>query len=533
LALGISNAENIELIQEPNQINLLNPDFILWVASPKKLTEKKLVEFARLQIEKQINLPIGIISGKNINDARYLWENRNFRPSEQFIIFNGTNKSNQIKPKILRYRNNVFDTLSLNKSDFITGLKNSEYIQVSLHGAARSWFDEQSQFGLKYNELPVLEKCIIQSHACNNFRPWVENSIALECINKGAIVFSGFVYPPISGSKIGEYDGLNFRYTWNEFPIGIIVQLQNSASLRTYAGFPHYFMLGDPRVCFNGHPPYEIYHDSLVKNGRLIKLRNAKIGFLPVKITNGADYEFINISNKIKHSSNDLFFNKHIESINIGDDKYVLFENTSDVVNIELKEPVPLFWKVKDTALDFIDTIIVSHQYSGFSIIIGGLFLVLIIVGFIRGRTTKLIALRSVVISLLGIILIGIFYLIRWDSISVTSKEMDFNVFSFVIDWFLLFSGILFFLKSKSPFNKLWASTIPFLAAYLFTIISLILAFIKQVLLKGNGGIDIMKSGYPGNIMLIESILGTLIFFIILRFIDRIIKQNEKKVFTP
>lgn len=526
LALEISNAENIEIFQEQSQMNRLNPDFILWVASPGKLTEKNLAGLAQSRHEKQINIPIGIISGKKINDARYLWENRNFKPNEQFVIFNGTSESNRIAPKILKYRYNTFDTLVLNKSNFINELKNAEYLQVSLHGAPRSWFDEQSKFEIKYNELPALKKCVIQSLACNNFRPWVENSIALESINKGAILFSGFIYSPISGSKIGGYDGLNFRYTWDEFPVGTIVQIQNQASLRTYARFPHYFMFGDPRMAFNDRPPYDVYYDSTINDRRVIKLKNAKTGFLPVKISEGENYDFISISGKIKHSSNDLFFDKRIECIDLNGNKYVLFENTSDSVTIELSKTAPLLWTIKEIILDFIDTTISLHQYTGLNIILGGLFLVLMVTGFLRGRITKSHVLRGAVISLLMATLIGALCLIRWNNINITSKELDFNVFLFVIDWFLLFSGALLFLRAKSGLSKIGASAVPFLPGYLFAIVfSLIIPALEFITQIGNERIDFMKSGYPGNVMLVEAILGSLVFFIILSIIERVIKR--------
>ena len=530
LAIEISKNENYSIIHDFNQISSSNPDFILWIASPNQLTEKKLVEFALYKLENQIYVPIGIISGKNIDDARYLWSNRNFRPNGKFVIFNGTNKSNQIEPKILKYDNYEFDTLTLNKQNFTEELASSEYIQISLHGAARSWFNEKSHFEFKFNELPDLKKTVIQSHACNNFRPWVNNSIALKSIEKGAISFSGFIYSPISGSKIGEYDGLNFRYTWNEFPIGVIIEIQNRASLRSYAKFGHNFILGDPRISFNEQPPYEVIEDNSTQKERLIKLRNAKEGFLPVKIDNGADYRFISISDNIKHSSDDLFFNKNIECVNIDGDKFILFNNTSNSVDIKLLKKTPLLWKIKDTVMDFIDTSIVSHQYTGFNILIGVVFLVLIIIGLLRRKTNKSVLIQSFTISLPFIAIIGFITIIRWNNYSITSKIIEFNEFSFVTDWFLLFSGILYFLKTKTVFKRILTSVIPFLSGYVFVTISLILPLVKQIALKGNERIDIMKFGYPNINILIEVILGTIVFFVLLKIIDKVLKQNEQKI---
>jgi hypothetical protein len=520
LAVEISQKENLKIIQNIEDVQNHRPDYILWIISPANLTENRLVKCAQAQTE-NFNVPIGIISGKTIEDAKYLWDNKDYKPEGVFSIFNGTNKSNLVKAKILKLNNEYTDTLILNKANLKESLLNSAYIQISLHGAPRSWFDEHSKFSFEYNLLPDLQKSVIQSHTCNNFRPWIENSIALECINKGAIAFSGFIYSPISGTKIGEYDGLNFQYTWDDFTIGTVVQIQNNAANRTYAKFPHYFMLGDPRVSFNSKPPYSIIQDSVIGDKRIIKLSDAMIGFLPVKITNGSDYRFLKISNGISHSDNKIFFNNHIESLNLNDDKYILFENNNDIVTIEMKKYVPIIWKIKDTICGFIDSSIVSHQYGDINIIIGLIFFIVLFVKLLRRKIVKTSLLKGFILSLLFAFLIGAVYFFRWSNISTTSKLIELNYVSFGFDWFLLFAGVTIYFNSKSTRGKILALLIPFSPIYLFAIITYSLPLIRLIVLNGITKIEIMKTGYPANLGLIEGVIGTVLIYIILRIAER------------
>ena len=55
---------------------------------------------------------------------------------------------------------------------------------------------------------------------------------------------------------LGEFTGLPFRYTWPEFPTGMVSRVQVEGSLQVFATAPWYFTLGDPRIAMNANPPY-------------------------------------------------------------------------------------------------------------------------------------------------------------------------------------------------------------------------------------------------------------------------------------
>lgn len=516
LALKIVTEESLCVVNDLDGIAAYNPDHVLWVISPGNLTEAKLVEFSLHQKDNMHGFVTGIISGKTVHDARYLWENRDFRPDQEFAFIKGTNKQNRIRAKIIKTAENIQDTMILDKSNLMAVLSSSGYIQMSLHGAARSWFDQASDLTLLYNEVPTLNKPIIESGACENFRPWVENSIALECIEKGAVAFSGFMYSPISGTKIGENNGLIYRYTWDGFPIGAIVQIQNEATQRSYARFPNYFLLGDPRISLNQEPPYTIQSDSDEGNLRILKFVGARTGFLPVKITGGEEFDYIRISSGIKYSENDLFINTRIESIDLNGDKYLLFENTSDAVTIELRKKTPVFWKLNDTVKDTIESIIVLNQYSG-NEIAGVVFLVILLLLLFRKKLPKALIFRSLIISMIGIAFLGLIYLICWKSIDITGKMIEFNLRTFLFDWILLFSGVLFYFRVKSGIKRFLSSTIPFLPNLMIIIFYLTMFLIRSVVSSGDA--DVVKPGYTVIPALSEALIGTLVLYLILGII--------------
>jgi hypothetical protein len=90
--------------------------------------------------------------------------------------------------------------------------------------------------------------------SCNTVRLWNEDSIALRFVDQGAAANSGFVYSPNEGYLIGEFDGLSFRYTWPDFPIGHVIQAQNRSTLQGFAQFPYQHLLGGPQIALQTEP---------------------------------------------------------------------------------------------------------------------------------------------------------------------------------------------------------------------------------------------------------------------------------------
>lgn len=156
-------------------------------------------------------------------------------------------------------------------------------------GEARGIWNDGSEDWSKHDELssqeiPRLRPAVIYSPSCSAFRPWLKNSIALGFIDKGAVAFVGFTNSPhtASFSKYGlAVPGLT---SWQEFPLGLVAQIQNKAATRIIYESPQLFMFGDPRIYLSKDQPYQIITDQTDKNGtRLIDGYSDTNGMLAIK----------------------------------------------------------------------------------------------------------------------------------------------------------------------------------------------------------------------------------------------------------
>lgn len=238
LAEEISEAERVPIFQTLEDAAEAGPVFLLWVIAPGNLSESVLMDFSAKLKEFEASISVGIISGKTIEDARGLWKGPTQVPSGDYAIINGT-KENKIEPQIISGGEGQNGNTELTMDNILTALQCSDAVQISLEGAAGSWFDQSLGITIKSENIPELDGCIIQNYGCSTFKPWAENSIALECISKGAAAYCGFVYSSVAGTRFGDYIDISTVYTWDKFPLGHLVQLQNHAAMQSYADMPH------------------------------------------------------------------------------------------------------------------------------------------------------------------------------------------------------------------------------------------------------------------------------------------------------
>ena len=320
--------------------------YLLWIASPRFLSEKSIFEFSTAINREKGNLSVGIITGKTIEDAKNLWKGAVQVPVEDYAIIIG-GKTDKIEPGIYLGSNDQLKSIPYNKENILSTLQKSDLVQISIEGAAQSWFDQTEGITIKYSELPDLHATIIQHYGCDTLRPWAENSIALQAIHNGATAYLGFVYPSITGSRFGDYTDINLLKSWENFPIGQIVQIQNHAAMQSYANSPHFFLIGDPRIYISNKMPYSITRDDVIGETRLIELSNVEKGFIPVIIKNGAGFDYVRIKGVTSSSMQEQYFNNQLQMININEDKYILFENKEDFITIELKKNAPVLWTIE------------------------------------------------------------------------------------------------------------------------------------------------------------------------------------------
>lgn len=510
LAEEISTKEGIPIYQTFEEVAEAQPVFLLWVIAPDKLSETVLMDFSSKLKQLDTSIAIGIISGKTIEDARGLWKESSLIPINNYAIINGT-KKNKIEPQIISGGDEQINNIELTMENILRVLKNADAIQVSLEGAASLWFDKSLGITVKSADIPKLGGCIIQNYGCSTFRPWEGNSIALECISKGAVAYCGFVYSSIAGSRFGDYTDISTIYTWDKFPLGCFVQIQNNAAIQSYANAPHYFMLGDPRIYCKNEAPYEIISDETSGNTRTIQLINVKSGLIPIYIENGAKYEFVCIPGLTSSTMDSSYFNSRLQMIDINTDKYITIDNNNDTITIELHKKALFIQRISSYIVDFLDSIFTHNQGSSLSMFITLPLLILYIVGIIRKCYTNH---QLAVAWAFGTTaaLISLFYiLMRSSYVVVTNIPVKVN-------WYYIFSvfvstgyGELLYVRT----NKLKGKIIAVLAANLNTFVTFII-FICVLIIKlvfiGNT-FSINQPSYPWLSSLKELIAGGVVIF--------------------
>jgi hypothetical protein len=364
---------------------------------------------------------------------------------------------------------------------------------------------------VKSEDIPELDGCIIQNYGCSTFRPWAENSIALKCISKGAAVYCGFVYSSVAGTRFGDYTDIITVYTWDEFPLGHLVQLQNHAAMQSYADAPHYFMLGDSRIYCRSEAPYEIVSDEISGDTRTIKLSNVESGLLPIYIEGGAGYKFVSVQGLTSSGMDSDFFNSRLQMIDINSDKYIVINNDSETVTLELQKDSPLIQTVFNNITGFLDSVITQNQGSSQPFLLALPLLILLAVGLIRKRYSVRQLFAAMIFGTAAALIPLCYALIRAGHVTVSNIPIKINWF-FIAGIFICTGyGELLYARAKKRTRRI----IAVLAANLNTLISILIfaagLLIKQLIAAGTFSIN--KPGYPWLFMFEELIAGIILYF--------------------
>ncbi len=361
LAEEIAQSEEIRLFDDLNEALDCQPTYLIWVVSPKSLSFQVLSQFANASSSRAMVLSSGIITGSTLDSARALW-NRNLTGSGKHIA---------IIPRegqIYWQKDGNASSTPLNKQSFLDAIQNVDYVTYQGHGASKQWmFDETDETQYIFaKDLPELPPLLVNALSCQTFKPWVDNSIALGFIDRGAAAYIGFVHSP-QGYSLGEPKGFSFYNSWPGFPIGTIVQVQNHAYLQGFLSWSYYFLIGDPREAFQEEAPYRVNSDQIEGNQRVLTFSGAPAGVIPVKITEAANYSYVSIPGVASAADNDPFYNQKLQTTNIGADKYLLFNHQGGDFTISLSKYPPWYYQAIHSTIASLDhTTVIVHAEGSF-----------------------------------------------------------------------------------------------------------------------------------------------------------------------
>lgn len=461
LALEIAAAEGAPIVNDISEALACQPVYLLWVASPGWLTEAALVEYGLAMQEQPGAISTGILTASTLEGARQLWQRGSNVGGGHFIAANAANPSAHIdEGRILDISTGGSETTrALTKNDFLAALQSADYLTFTGHGG-KNFLGLSKSEKITPADIPGLGEVLIATGSCQTFRPWEAESIALRFIDQGAAAYAGFVFSPNEGYLIGEFDGLPFRYTWPEFPIGHVIQAQNQGTLQGFASFPFLFLLGNPRLALQSQPPYEVLADEQTEGRRILKLRNVPAGVTPIRIEGGAGYGFIHIPGVSSAAEGDPFYNSRLQMVDIHGDKYLLVISPGGELTLELSRIPPWYWYPQDVLLDSLDSVLIFNLQSGGEQI--ALLLTLPLLGWVawmlfkrrlQGKKARL----AILIGMGTTVLHGLYIYIRLDQVTMISKTLVFNPLGLLSTFLLVTIGALIYFHSTGWVGKVIA----------------------------------------------------------------------------
>jgi hypothetical protein len=473
LADEIAQRESLLIARSLHEALALNPVVLLWVVSPSGLSDQVLADFGLAIRDRQSLISVGIISGSTLSKARDLWR-RKFSFNDRCLsAIAREGRMTALDGKQTMER-------PLTKENLVTAIQNTDYLIFHGHGTRRCLrLDEDTL--LETNDVPLLPPMIVSSGACQTFRLWSEESIALSFTDQGAAAYIGFVHSPTGYHLMGEPDGFPLRYTWPGFPIGHVVQLQNRGLLQGFLRFPFYLLLGDPRLSFRSEEPYDLVDDREDGSARVLSYADAPKGVIPVRITDGAQYSYVDIPTVAAAWEGDPFYDGALQIADVGDDKYLLFAHQGGDFTVRLHPEPPWYWMVADPLTDAMDHLSILYHAQGGVIpnLVGvGVPLLIVLWFLVKRRGIPQTYLPAVATGLSLTALRGIYVLVRLDKIRGIDGTFSISALALITSFLLASCGGFLFLNIRSRWRRglaVLAATSPSwaIAAFWFGIVFL------------------------------------------------------------
>lgn len=462
LAEEIARVESLPIAPDLATALAYQPAAILWVSTPAQLTDQALAEAGRL-LKTYASLPaVGLFTGDTLEQARQLWQRGALLRSDvlaarQVYAANAQYPTARIETaRLMAFAEQPAQESELNKKTLAAALHTADYLSFTGHGSAGYLrLDEHTQF--MAGDVPGLSSIVVSTASCQTFRLWKDGSIALAFARQGAAAYAGFVFSPLEGYLIGEFNHLPLRYSWPEFPIGMVAALQNRGTLQGFAGFPHYFILGDPRLALQPAAPYTLIQDEQQGEMRILKYGGAPAGLIPVRVPDAAGYHFVEVVGLSTAADGDPFFNARLQVASLQGDKFILFTHNGGDFTLRLHKAPPWYRTLTHSLLNALDHVALFTPMNGGGVIVAGTGTVLLAALGIwlwrrprPGAVVRRAGLLSTGAGLGLTFLLGLYQVVRLPHVEITTKPLVFEPV-WLLGVFLLTTGsTLLYLLARS-----------------------------------------------------------------------------------
>lgn len=485
LALEISQAESIPIYSAIEPALGQGPRFLLWVGSPGYFTDRVLVHEGLAWKRLASGTSIGIISSNNIEEARALWQRKRSVAGGRAYAVNGEYPpAGVMQGRITAPSDVLAGRRALTKPELVDVLRDADYLTFTGHGGGTYW---RLAAGVTFAaiDFPRMPPLVLATASCQGVRLNVAHSMALAAVANGAAAFAGFLFSPIEGYLIGEFDGLPFRYTWPGVTIGEVIQMQNRGAMQGITAFPFYLLLGDPRIQLQPEASWNPLGIETVRGVRTLNYGETPPGFFPIRLRNGAQYHFIEVPGVTAASDGDFFYNSRLQMINEGPDKLLLVSHPGGELRISMRVEPPGYWRFTDPLLDSLDQTLVFLPGTGgpwMLLLTAGLPLFGIVFLLRREREPRRVMMRCVLAGVAMALVQTLYVLGRIDRVTITSKPVGIGALEAVATALLASCGMILFLKTGSLISKIAGVAVAVLPGLGATAVSSTFLFAMNIL---------------------------------------------------
>ncbi|NMB54431.1 MAG: hypothetical protein GYA15_06980 [Leptolinea sp.] len=547
LAQEIGKNEGLQVYTTWEEALSRYPETILWVASPAQLSDARMIE-AGLALKSHGMLPsIGLISGKTQADARALWlRGRQVtndwakNPPGRFFAANGEFSTAGITgAQLTTFHAGMDQTVPMDLAVLTGALQQADYLTFTGHGSDNYWrLDAETR--LLTADLPNLPPLVATSNGCQTMRPWEEDSIAIGFSEKGAAVYGGFVYSPLEGFMTGGFQDLPLRYSWPGFTIGHIAALQNRGTRQGFAAFPFYYLLGDPRLAFQPSPPYTLLSDEEKIGTRILTYYSNSQGFLPVRVTDGAKYHYVDVPGVADTADGDPFFNSDIQAGSLNRDKFVLFRHAGGEFTLRLRENPPIYWWPARVLLASFDHLTLFTPMNGGGWLVAFAGLLSTGIAFLRWNSRRKLGesanrhmlMISLFTGLVITLCLGIYQIRRLPEVSINTKPLSVDIPWLAGVFLFSASGTTLYLLARKWPGRLLAVLIAVFPALLPVVFSLLSVGGINLLIAQRIGAPVYSYQLAG-LPFIAGCVWFLLLWLWLRFGKRYLEDGEHNLQIP